>query len=392
MAHELPIELWGEIISHVDQDVRNRRDLLPLQFVCRNAYAMATQLVYNSIIVPIPKLYYTDRYELPCTPVPPNCLPQLFATFATNPKLAAYTETLIFNAAFYRFNVLDWGTVGDILPYFTHLKRLSLTPHPVCGSGILQELSKSIRSTLTHFHMDGCTDLPKFHQFLADHPTIQHLRVQPCNNYNYMVSPSIPDNVLLPKLTTLEGCPYFWVALITRPTSHARIYTQLMHVEIDSRMDLGLMFEGLIFRNLRTLKIRLEMFDVIEKISRQLFKVELLHINAQRPHRITVDELLDIPSPNLKYIYIRSTLHKALFASSAHSFFKAYPRLVVVDFEHIPDEIFEIPVVARFIRSSEGQTHSGPPVELKPTLPRLFESWWELVVDDVEQETARLKG
>lgn len=65
---------------------------------------------------------------------------------------------------------------------------------------------------------------------------------------------------------------------------------------------------------------------------------------------------------------------------------------MVVDFEHIPDEIFEIPVVARFIRSSEGQTHSGAPVELKLTLPRLFESWWELVVDDVEQETARLKG
>ncbi|KAJ8520251.1 hypothetical protein ONZ45_g2911 [Pleurotus djamor] len=380
MAHELPIELWGEIISHVDQDVRNRRDLLPLQFVCRNAYAMATQLVYNSIIVPIPKLYYTDRYELPCTPVPPNCLPQLFATFATNPKLAAHTETLIFRPSFYRYNLLDW-------PCFPHLKRLSLTPLPSSGSGLLKGLSKSIRNTLTHFHMEGCTDLRKFHQFLVDHPSIEYLRVQP--HHDYLTSSSIPDNVLLPKLTTLEGCPYFWVALTTGPTSHAQISTQLVHVEINPQMDLGLKFEDLAFRNLRTLKIKLDALDEIAKISRQLFKVEFVHINVQASYIISINQLLIIPSPDLKSIYLRSTLDKVHFPSSAHSFFQAYPHLVIVDFDHISDDIYAVRGVIRFTRSSEGQANREAPIPFKPTLPRLFESWWELVVDDVERETAR---
>ncbi|KAJ8520786.1 hypothetical protein ONZ45_g2433 [Pleurotus djamor] len=143
-----------------------------------------------------------------------------------------------------------------------------------------------------------------------------------------------------------------------------------------------------IFRNIRTLKVDYADEGFSRNVAPHLFNVELLLLTTRRPYSVTsIDEVLGVPSNVLKYVHLESNLPATIYHSSTQALFDRYPALVLVDLEVRIADVREERIINRFPRDLRDKDAKGCFVRkgAPSSSSDIFQPWWELVVDDVEQ-------
>ncbi|KAJ8520261.1 hypothetical protein ONZ45_g2897 [Pleurotus djamor] len=393
----LPIELWKLILGKVDLGSPNRRQtFVPLLLVSKGVYNLVAPTVYNHIFVPLPStLSMGYALRSPCTPIPPKRLNNLLETYRINPHLATYTKTLNVHPFFCHFimEAGGWKALEAILPYLAHLERFSISPHRDNLPGTLQKLPRLPR--LTHLSVKTSWDLEGVHRFLLENQSsLEFISLQQSfTNTVPSLSSIDPAGIDFPNLVTLEGAPYLWSALAARDPSHSS-HNVIKHIGVELTAFPVPTYPPSILQQIQTLQVDYADSTFGSNVAPHLLSIELLRMTTRSPHDVSdVSEILKVPPKSLRYAYFQSNLPTSAYGSSVKTLFNAFPALVIVDLEIRLEDLVGERVISRFIREKQGGGRREDIKEIKiaAAYPDFFQSWWELVVGDVERTTAQLE-
>ncbi|KAJ8496524.1 hypothetical protein ONZ45_g12424 [Pleurotus djamor] len=381
---QLPFEIVHLIVTHYAHSLDDRRPIRHLLLVSHEFHSLYIHLLYES-------LYLTDRKQpessqyLQFTAFSPHQLPNLHTALSANSGFANLIHTVFFD--FYPKEHLthsQWATVKLIFPYLTNLTRLSMPPPMGIPWNLLASLQKETH--LTHFASGSFELRASLVPLLRNQPSLQYLSF-PIHADDWSIF-SYP-------------CPT-WTHLHTVHCSqdafsqiHVAQLPSLRHVVVIGLDAFWRIPDEELLHPLRTLQVNCEKNNNFFVLMRSLRKVE--YIFTGNGHIRSIEEcplpaLLEIPSPDLKYICLRTTQSHREYTSTIHEhLFNAHTSLVVIDIHLSGHETaFIVDRHIKFARESKGGFEGGVEVAVmkgfRVPKPHVFKSWWEVseIQGDVE--------
>ncbi|KAJ8496344.1 hypothetical protein ONZ45_g12482 [Pleurotus djamor] len=385
---QLLFEIVHLIVTHHAHSLDDRRAIRHLLLVSNEFHSLYISLLYES-------LYLTDRKQpessqyLQFTAFSPHQLPNIQIALSTNSDLANLIQTV--SCDFYpkeHITHSQWATVKLILPYLTNLRQLSIPPPMGIPMNLLASLPKDTH--LTHFVSGSFQLRASLIPFLRSQPSLQYLSF-PIHADDWSIF-SYP-------------CPT-WTHLHTVHCSrdafsqiHAAQLPSLRHVVVIGLDALVRIPDDEVLHSLRTLQVNCEKNNNLSVVMRNLRQVQ--YIFTGNGHIKSIEEcplpsLLEVPSPDLKYICLRTTQSHTEYTSSIHKhLFNAHTSLVVVDIHLSGHETaFIVDRYIRFARRSEAGLEGGVGIAVlkgfRVPKPHVFKSWWEFseIQGDVEDVCA----
>ncbi|KAJ8489248.1 hypothetical protein ONZ45_g13652 [Pleurotus djamor] len=303
----------------MNHDSHDRSSLLHLQLTSKKLHALVTPLIYNAISITfsdsdafikwattlrmttfgqsfvsavhlVIKLIGIDTAawkpqapftSFPHISIPFHRLPKLHATFASNPTLATYTNSLILNPFSGKVRLVDgwrdvvekgWDELRGILPFFTTVSRLSVCYNLSFRPEILRSLPNP--SQLTRLEILFAESIRAVLELLRLHPNLQYVHI-PLSK-----SLSIPNDltgvVELPRLFSLEAGSTLWKAL-PQVLSHSSMST-IRHLDVDDIS--AIPRPGPLMNNLISFQILSKDPSLFAQLSHHLLNVEFISIQG----------------------------------------------------------------------------------------------------------------
>ncbi|KAJ8507268.1 hypothetical protein ONZ45_g10346 [Pleurotus djamor] len=416
-VHSLPNEVWSEILK--GYSAPDRRTLLPILSVSKRLYRLTVPLIYQSIFV-IRIIEDTTDLELikqfPCTPIYVHALSSLLSTLRArypplNLALGAHIKSFGWTSStsFY-FTESMMKTLTHLFTFFSHLQRLSVAAGSYTRTAdLLQRLPPSVQ--LTHFELSSNGrgwSSADVQALLQCSPSLTVLSLPSRDECWEKESPLTLNEVLLPDVRELKippsmlstFSPVFASAKVEGLTLDLRASVNTRELEDafftnlhsqERKVEAILNEKYWILENLRCLEV---MFDQVQaqlslmKVLGSLRCVEYVRVTApiELNGRTKMDELLKIPSQNLKYILIGSKHTPSRYYFTAVALFEHFPSLVIVDFAS-HDSLVE-PKKRSVVRFFRGRVRGFKMVRLEVCPP--LEQWWEEVERMIKMETSGL--
>ncbi|KAJ8507559.1 hypothetical protein ONZ45_g10085 [Pleurotus djamor] len=298
------MELWTMVVSC--DEFQNRSALLPLQIVSKRLHALVTPIIYRSIsIVPsgwedflewvianggghargIEDLFWEP--PVPYTTYPHisirfHRLPNLQATFSSNPLLAAYTAYLVLRPLHWRASSVmgwkhiiktGWAEIRNILPFFNNVHHISVCPYVTFPPDVLRSLPNPSR--LTHLRILDTGSAEELLSLLPLHLNLQTIAVLGTEQVIIQSLEQFHDAAIeLPKLNSLETNQGLW-GFLARCLSDSSL-SSLKHFSINTIPAPMLPIPTL--NNLRSIQIPSEGISLVTELVRHLHNVEYLSI------------------------------------------------------------------------------------------------------------------
>ncbi|KAJ8518372.1 hypothetical protein ONZ45_g4570 [Pleurotus djamor] len=408
MLVKLPMELWTMVIS--SDELQDRSALLPLQIVSRRLHALVTPIIYRSIAIVysgsedflewvianggghvrgIEDLFWEP--PVPYTTYPHisirfHRLPNLQATFSSNPLLAAYTSYLVLRPLHWRASSVmgwkhiiktGWAEIRSILPFFNNIHHMSVCPYVTFPSDVLRSLPNPSR--LTHLRILDTGSAEELLSLLPLHPDLQTIAVLCTEQVIIQSLERFYDTAIeLPKLNSLETDQGIW-GFLARRLSESSL-SSLKHFSISTIPTPMLPISTL--NNLRSIQIPPEGMSLLTELIRHLHNVEYLSIMGTKLNEVAkIPSLFNIPSVFLKYVYVGLYLPDSGSHNPSPSvLFDRFTELVIVDVDNLSED--DPAFLVRFLRNVK-----DPAEVYFAGSPELFRSWWEKAEEEVERAT-----
>ncbi|KAJ8516971.1 hypothetical protein ONZ45_g5780 [Pleurotus djamor] len=328
----------------------------------KHLYALVTPLVYSCISITFSgaedfptwaaehgwyKVPITDTWDNPAPyvnfphiSVPFHRLSKLLATFAGNPTLATYTESVILNpfsrkahqvSGFPYLLKRGWDDIRGILSVFTAVHHISVP----CVSAFPPQILRSLPNPLqvTHIRIRYSESNEQAFLLLKFFPNLKAF--------------SVPDSE---SLLILDG--RLGVCLIFRDWYALGAIT---HLSINDIYDNPASIPPLpILNNLISLQLTSKSASLITQLCHHLQKIEYLSVRVKMydgPDVSDIPSLTNIPSTRLKYVHLESTAPSTIFHKLAHTtLFDHFTTLVILDVEQLLPAYAGPPVIMRSLR------------------------------------------
>ncbi|KAJ8516987.1 hypothetical protein ONZ45_g5745 [Pleurotus djamor] len=385
VKRELPPEIIDLIITDYTNALEDRRPIRHLLLVSRLFYSIYAPVLYES-------LYLTDsdedvpREHAPCTILTPHHLSELQVALSAKMGLPKLIQKFSVREEFQKeLTPPECAALELIFASLTSLTRLYIPSIPGPPSSPPRPIPKT--TELSHLTYASRWMKSPITTFLETQRSLQYLS---CVHLNWDDFCSIfsPRFSGLPNLHTLECSQdtFCRVSLAEFPA--------LEHVIVQMSTRLFPVTNQDFLPRLRTLYITCKPSENLFELLRSLERIEYLFTGLRNVAVIEYNPLpalLDIPSKELKYIYLRPI---RFYDDSliVHRLFNAHTNLVIVDVcSTRPDPCVteSILIVTRYVRLGQSGEGKGFGVLKKFSVPqpKVFESWWEVaeIQDDVEE-------